>query len=254
VKKLYPKKRFSQNFLKHKGMLRRIVECAGVDNKTVLEIGAGKGGLTRELAERALKVYSVEIDNDLAAVLRSLSLPKVVVVHRDFLTLDLAEFKPDVIIGNIPYSITTQILEKLVEQKNRFDRAVLTIQKEYGDRLLAHANKAAYGSISIFLQYHFRVEKGFVIPARFFTPVPRVNSMVVVLHKQDAPFALASEDRFFKFVQGIFCYRRKSMKNALKYLLGTVPTGVDEALLRKRPQELTIHDFHGLFKINLCTC
>jgi 16S rRNA (adenine1518-N6/adenine1519-N6)-dimethyltransferase len=245
--KLFPKRRFSQNFLKHKGMLRRIVECAGVDNKTVLEIGAGKGGLTRELAERAFKVYSVEIDNDLAAVLKALSLPNVIVVHHDFLTLDPGEFKPDVIVGNIPFSITTQILEKLVEKKNTFDRAVLTIQKEYGDRLLAHANEAAYGSISIFLQYHFRVEKGFIIPARFFTPAPRVNSMVVILHKQDAPFALANEDRFFKFVQGIFCYRRKSMKNALKYLLRAVPTGVDEALLRKRPQELTVHDFHDLF-------
>ena len=228
-------------------MLRRIVERAHVDGQTVLEIGAGKGGLTRELAEKALKVYSVEIDNDLVAVLKALSLPNVVVVHRDFLTLDPGEFKPDIIVGNIPFSITTQILEKLVEKKNAFDRAVLTIQKEYGERLLAHANEAAYGSISIFLQYHFRVEKGFIIPARFFTPVPKVNSMVVILHKQDAPFALANEDRFFRFVQGLFCYRRKSLKNGLKFLLRTVPDGLDEALLRKRPQELTVHDFHGLF-------
>ena len=248
MSKIFPKRRFSQNFLKHKGMLRRIAECADVSNKIVLEIGAGKGALTRELAMGATRVYSVEIDDDLVKTLSELSLENMTIIHRDFLALDLNEYKPDVIVGNIPYSITTQILEKLVAQKKTFERAVLTIQKEYGDRILAHAGNAAYGSVSVFLQYHFKVEKAFIIPARFFTPVPRVNSMVVILHRQNPPFALANETSFFKFVQRIFCYRRKSLKNALKHVIGAVPVGIDEAVLQKRPQELTIQDFHDLFK------
>jgi len=246
--KLYPKRRFSQNFLKHENSLRRIVEFAQIDNETVLEIGAGKGSLTKRIAEKAKRVFAIEIDQDLVAILADLGIPNVTVIKDDFLKIDLKEFEQPVIIGNIPYSITTQILKRLVEQRNAFKKSVLTIQKEYGDRILAKPGDVQYGFISLYVNYYFHAMKGFVIPARFFSPKPKVDSVTIVLEKKEpAPF-LDNERAFFDFVQGIFRYRRKSVKNSVRHFTGRLPRDIDEQVLRKRPQELSLEDFNELYQ------
>jgi len=247
MKHFHAKKRFSQNFLKGKRIVKKIVNCADIDNETVVEIGAGKGILTKLISARAKMVYAVELDRELISTLEDLDLSNVKVVNKDFLQLDLRDFGKPVIVGNIPYSITTQILKMLVQQKEAFKRAVLTIQKEYGARLLAKAGSAEYGSITLFTGYHFQVKKEFAIPARFFSPQPKVSSLVIKLTSRAKPFYLKDENAFFEMIKGIFCYRRKYMKNALMNYLHDVPQGLDSALLQKRPGDLTLHDYYALY-------
>jgi 16S rRNA (adenine1518-N6/adenine1519-N6)-dimethyltransferase len=243
------KKRLGQHFLKNKLFARKIVDFAKIDNEVVLEIGAGKGILTKFIAERAKKVYANEIDSGLIENLKSIDYSNVTVVNKDFLKLDLKKFRKPIIVGNIPYFITTQILEKLTEQINCFKRAILTIQKEYGERILAKVNSRQSGSITHFINYHFSARKGFIIPAKYFYPKPKVSSVVISLIKKKPPFVLKDKERFFEFIRGIFRYRRKSVKNAIKNYLHRLPEGIDSHLLKKRPENLTLSDFKKIYDL-----
>jgi len=244
---LHYRKRFGQNFLRSKLIAQKIVNFANVENEIILEIGAGKGILTRLLARKAKKIFAVEIDKNLVEFLKTSNIPNIEIIHQDFLKINLKDFNQLVIVGNIPYSITTPILEKLVNERAYFKRGVLTIQKEYGERILAEAGESQYGSISIYINYYFLIRKGFLIPPRFFSPPPKVSSMVVLLEKREPPFPLKKEKAFFDFIQGIFRYRRKILKNAIINYLKRLPQGIDETLLRKRPEELNLEDFKYLY-------
>lgn len=243
------RKRFSQNFLNSQGVVKKICTFARIENETVLEIGAGKGMLTRELARRAAKVFAVELDRNLAHKLAETGNSMVEVICEDFLGLDLSRFKAPVVIGNLPYAITAKVIETLARQKQYFDRAVLTVQREYAQKMLARPGENGYDPMSIFVNYHFTPQKGFVIPARYFTPRPKVNSMVVALGKRPPGFALENEDRFFEFIKGIFRYRRKQLRNSLHNYLGKVPDDIDGDLLTKRPDELRVRDFYAIYTL-----
>lgn len=247
MKHFHAKKRFSQNFMKGKRFVKKIIDCADIVNETVVEIGAGKGILTKLISAYAKIVYAIELDRGLISTLKELDLSNVEIVNKDFLKLDLREYGKPVVVGNIPYSITTQILDKLAQQKGAFKWAVLTIQKEYGARLLAKTGSAKYGPVTLFTGYHFQVKKQFAIPARFFSPQPKVSSMVVRLTSRVKPFRLKDEKVFFEMIRGIFCYRRKYMKNALMNYLHDVPQGLDNTLLQKRPSELTLRDYYTVY-------
>jgi 16S rRNA (adenine1518-N6/adenine1519-N6)-dimethyltransferase len=243
----HSRKRLGQHFLNSKNIVKKITVFARVKNEVVLEIGSGKGMLTRELAKMAEKIYAVELDKRFVARLKKINQPNVVIINDDFLKLDLSTFENPVVVGNIPYSITTHILESLITQKKYLKRAVLTIQREYGDRLCAKVNSNNYGSITLYVNYHYKVKKGFVIPARFFSPRPKVSSTIISLNKRESPFILQDEEDFFKFIQGIFRYRRKSLKNAIRYYLQLIPKDIDEQLFRKRPANLTLNDYYLLY-------
>jgi len=230
-------------------LAKKIVHFAAIESENVLEIGSGKGVLTKLIAEKAKKVFAVEIDKNLVKTLADLHLPNVVVINQDFLQVNLRDFEQPVIVGNIPYSITTPILEVLVKQKDYFKRAVLTIQKEYGNRILAQAGCREYGAITVFLNYHFLVKKGFVISAKNFSPAPQVSSIVVSLTKKPLPFILEDEEKFFQFIRGVFRYRRKLLKNAIINYLRRLPAGIEPELLKKRPENLSLEDFHIIYQI-----
>jgi 16S rRNA (adenine1518-N6/adenine1519-N6)-dimethyltransferase len=243
------RKRFSQNFINSGGVVKRICAFARVESETVLEIGAGKGMLTRELARRAGKVIAVELDRTLAQKLDGLALANVEVMNADFLELNLSEFRSPVVIGNLPYAITAKIIEALARQKRYFNRAVLTVQREYGMKMLARPGDDGYDPMSIYVNYHFLPGKGFIIPAHYFNPRPRVDSMVVSLEKKTPEFGLLNESLFFEFVRGIFHYRRKQVRNALRNYLGIVPVEIDLDLLTRRPEELSARDFHRIYML-----
>lgn len=237
------KKRFSQNFLNSPGIAKKITSWAEPDAQTVLEIGAGKGMLTRELARRSCLVYAVELDRDLCRKLTEIPTANIRIINQDVLKLNLAEYRPEVIVGNLPYAISRLIIELLGRQKNFFRRAVLTVQREFGNKLLAAPGMPDYDPISIFAQYHFQLIKCFIIPPKYFTPKPSVSSMVVRLEVQPAPASRSDETGLFELIKGAFRYRRKRLKNALFKYLGKNPVGLPEPLLNKRPGEITLDEY-----------
>jgi len=242
------KKRLGQHFLNSIYIAKKIVHFADVEGETVIEIGAGKGMLTRELAKKARTVYAIEIDPECAIILKEKILNNVEVINTDFLELNLKEYAGSVIVGNIPFSITTKIIEKLVKDREYFQRAFLTIQKEYGERLLAQPGSTGYSSITCYVNYYFNVFKGFVIPPRFFSPAPKVSSIVIGLIHREPPFLLDDEIEFFNFIKGIFRYRRKILKNALINYFGSLPVESFHPILYKRPEQLHLNDFFNLYK------
>ncbi len=240
-------KRLGQHFLNNIYIAKKIIDFADIKGASVIEIGAGKGMLTRQLSKYARIVYAIEIDKRYAEKLIEKNLSNVKVINVDFLDFDLCPYAGSVIVGNIPYSITTKIIEKLVEERNNFLRAILTIQKEYGERLLAQPGTPAYSSITCYVNYYFKVIRGFNIQARFFTPKPKVNSIVIGLFHTDASFSITDEIEFFDFIKGIFRYRRKTLKNAILNHLGFMPQDLKADLFLKRPEDLTLKDFYKLY-------
>ena len=238
-----------QHFLNSPRLAGRIAQVGDVVDELVIEIGAGKGILTRQLAQAARKVIAVEIDPRLARFLESLHIPGVEVWNRDFLELDLHEFALPVVVGNIPYSITSAIIEKLINSKNFLKRAVLTVQKEYGVKMTASAGDHDHGYLSVCLNYHFEVHKKFAVPARYFSPRPRVSSTVVVMEPKKGLLPWGDEAAFFEFVAGVFRYRRKSMKNAILSYLPREREMIEHALLDRRPQDLSIEDFYLIYRM-----
>jgi 16S rRNA (adenine1518-N6/adenine1519-N6)-dimethyltransferase len=240
-------KRFGQHFLNSRKLAERIVRHARVDNELVIEIGPGKGILTKQLAKRAGKVIAVELDRHLADYLAALNIPGVDVMNLDFLSLKLSDFENPIIVGNIPYGITTAIIEKLAAGKNNLKKALLTIQKEYGARMVAAAGASDYGFLSIYANYHFHIKREFVIPARYFSPRPKVSSVVVTIMPKKSLLDEDYERKLFGFVSGVFRYRRKSLKNAILNHLEYIPDGLDPMVLSKRPQHLHFDDFHRIY-------
>ena len=227
---LHPRKRFGQNFLVDGNTLAKIVMAGGLEpGGAVLEIGAGLGVLTSALAEAVTetgRVVSVEVDTDLLPALAETtgSLPQVEIVTADVMALDWPAFldahfsggqKPSV-VANIPYNITSPLLTTLLEQRGRFARIVLLVQKEVAARLGAKADTPDYGSLSVFVQYHAQVETVGIVSRRVFFPPPDVDSAIVRLTPHDTPpVAVPDEAQLFAVVRAAFGQRRKALLNAL---------------------------------------
>ena len=241
------KHRFGQHFLNSRRIAQRIVDFADVHDAFVIEIGAGKGMMTRLLAAQAKRVVAFEIDRRLARMLKKESIPKTRILEQDFLEVNLDRFSHAVAVGNIPYGISTAIIRKLVAERAALKKAVLTVQKEYARRLLAEIGTRQYGALTMFVRCYFDVRKGFAIPSRFFSPPPKVNSMVIALEKRKPLVAVSDEKKFFEFVDDIFRYRRKSLKNAIASGRYMVPAHIDKKLLMKRPAHCSLHDFYHIF-------
>lgn len=245
MKRRHPK--FSQHFLNSRKIAGRIVTEAGIKGKTVIEIGPGKGILTRALSDQAAHVFAIELDPGMIDVLHTLSLPNVQVIQDDFLRHDIRRYGQVVVIGNIPYAISSAIMEKLVQNHTTVVRATLTVQRELAQRLTARPGTPCYGFLTLYMSYHYVVRKAFTIAARFFTPQPRVSSTVIHLEKRAPMFPLVDKDRFFDLMRGIFRYPRKAVRNALSLVTPRTPIGVDEHLLARRPASLDLDDFYTLY-------
>ena len=226
---LRPRKRFGQNFLVDANTLAKIVTAGGLQaGDAVLEIGAGLGVLTRALAEGVTEtgqVVSLEVDRDLLPALAETvgELPQVRIVPGDAMALDwpifLAETFGDArvsAIANIPYNITSPLLTTMLDQKGRFTRIVLLVQKEVAARLGAKPGTPDYGSLSVFAQYHAAVETVGIVSRRVFFPAPDVDSAIVKLTPHAAPPIPVTDERlFFAVVRAAFGQRRKALLNAL---------------------------------------
>jgi 16S rRNA (adenine1518-N6/adenine1519-N6)-dimethyltransferase len=217
------KKSLGQNFLVDGNLQRKIVASleAGFDDE-VLEIGPGRGALTRHLAGRVRRLVLVELDDELAADLaqRFGEEDSVQVIHRDVLDTDLPSAVTDwsrtLVVGNIPYNITTPILFKLLDPP-RPRRIVLMVQREVADRIVAPPGSGAYGALAVGVQSVADVEFLFPVPRRAFRPVPRVESAVVcVVPRQPPRLEPRDEQRLRLLTRAAFQWRRKQMQKILR--------------------------------------
>jgi len=226
------RKEFGQNFLTDPNVVGAIADaCAGAH--TVLEIGAGAGSLTHELALRYDKVMALEIDKGLIPLLKytleehkNVDLRQADVTKTDLHELLDEEFKagPVSVCANLPYYITTPILLQLLESGLPFDVIAVMIQKEVADRLCARPGDSEYGSVTAYLSYFGEVEKLFGVPAAKFLPPPKVDSTVVRIRLyKDKPVKPVNEELFFRVIRAAFGQRRKTLQNALSTGIGELP-------------------------------
>jgi len=219
---LRPRKRFGQNFLVDPRFARRVAESIPRDS-FVVEIGAGTGSLTAALAAQARHVVALEIDRDLIDVLRErFRANSVVEVRRcDALETDLradlaAQRAPRAICGNLPYYITTPLLERIVEAADVWETAVFMVQREYARRLAARPNTDDYGSLSVYVGYYCTVEKLFDVGAAGFYPAPTVASSVVRLSpRPDRAASIVDEALLLRTIRAAFAQRRKTLANCI---------------------------------------
>ncbi len=204
---LKPRKKLSQSFLVDERVIEKEVEYADVEGKEVLEIGAGVGFLTRALAEKAKRVVAVEKDARLAKILRN-SLPKSVeVVEADFLKYDAG--KTQVIVSNIPYSISSPLTFKIAEME--FERAVLCYQEEFARRMLAKPGMRDYSRLSVMSQLSFEMKFLQRVPRNCFLPIPKVNSALIAI----MPRKEKVDDVSKELINLIFQHRNKTLRSSL---------------------------------------
>lgn len=218
-----PKRRLGQHFLTDPSILNRIVDALDPEpSDTILEIGPGRGALTAVLAERAGTVLAIERDPDLVTALRQ-SFPGIDLVAGDALALDWHEVvghSDFLVIGNIPYNITSPLLDKALTPP-RPRRCVFLVQREVGDRIVARPGNKTYGALSVGIQAVARAEVVFRVPAGAFQPPPKVDSVVLRLTPLDVPLVDDAVLSVFRaMVTGLFGLRRKQLLRGIRQLTG----------------------------------
>ncbi|MBF0619743.1 MAG: ribosomal RNA small subunit methyltransferase A [Candidatus Omnitrophica bacterium] len=215
----FAKKSLGQNFLVDTKMTERIIDaCDLKPDETVLEVGPGQGALTRAIAPRVKHVIAVEADRVLAEKLRQDFSPEVLTVyHEDILKFDLSLLPGKVkVIGNLPYNISTPILTRVIEGRAHFSSLFMTVQYEFGMRLMAKTRTKDYSSLTCFVNLYARPEMLFKVPNKCFRPVPKVQSCFMRLDLLQEPAAAVNDEGFFdKMVRQAFLQRRKTLLNAL---------------------------------------
>ncbi|MFA5311001.1 MAG: 16S rRNA (adenine(1518)-N(6)/adenine(1519)-N(6))-dimethyltransferase RsmA [Candidatus Omnitrophota bacterium] len=249
--RINPKKSLGQNFLADKNIVKKIIEALSLSpSDTVLEIGSGKGEITSLIASRVYKVYALELDARLKDILeeRLKGYDNARVIIQDILKLDLAKLlapKEKIkVFGNIPYYISSPIIEYLIRHRGRIERAFITVQKEFAKRVVASPGSKDYGSLSFFVQYYCLPEIIFHINRGCFYPVPKVDSSLLSLAFRAQPAVyVKDEELLFRLIRSAFNQRRKTLRNSLK---GIAETGEIGAFLNQRPEDLSLEDFANL--------
>lgn len=254
------KKRFGQNFLTDKNLLKKIVEAAQIKDKNVLEIGPGLGALTQFLVLDAKKYLAYEIDYSLQNVLSKFEDKNIKFIFNDFLEAeveyDLGNYFKDEdvhLIGNLPYYITTPIIFKFLELK-QLQSATIMVQKEVGDRMASQQNIKSYNAFSVILQHYADVRIVMNVNKKMFKPVPKVDSVVIKLTKKETYLTPEEEKLFIKIVKLGFMHKRKTLLNNLSTGLEVDKIKILEILKENgfnettRGESLSVADFIKLMK------
>ena len=258
-----PKKSLGQNFLIDKNIQRKIIaSCDLTKEDVVLEIGSGKGDLTVQLALAAKKVYALEIDRRLFPCLENKLKEQAncQIVENDILKFDIRKFLKNnsvkqkiTVIGNIPYYISSPIIEQLIKYRTNIDKVFMTVQKEFGRRVNAVPGSKEYGSFSCFVQYYAQTKILFEIKKRSFFPSPKIDSCFLSLKfREKPPVQVKDEAMLFKLIRTAFNQRRKTLRNSLASLMTISQLedffeqqGIDRNV---RPEDLTLEQFACLLK------
>ncbi len=252
-----PRKRLGQHFLIDPNIVRKILKAAALrPDDVVFEIGPGRGALTQELCERVARVIAVELDRHLVEYLAQTC------AQRDALELhhgDALAFPYDtlpagtIVIANLPYYVSTPLLFRLLEDRDRIDRMVLMLQREVAERMIANPGARDYGLLSVVTQYHVKAHKAFVVPASCFRPVPQVDSAVVCLTGQAGrnPTDARFDEVFMKVVRSAFAHRRKTLINSCReegWEEPVIRRALEQTRIdpRRRAETLTVQEFIAL--------
>ena len=261
------RKRFAQHFLESAWVTKLVAAVAAAPDDSILEIGPGKGAITRPLASQVRRLLAIEIDRDLAADLEAAGLPNVAVVTSDVLSVDLVPILTDWlgeppgpgnqirIVGNLPYNISSPILFALLDlaaRTNGVRDAMLMLQKEVADRLVAKVGTGEYGVLTALTAVTADVTRVLSLPPGAFRPPPKVQSAVVRLAFRPPRVAIPDQKLFVRMVRTMFTQRRKTIANALKPF--GVERGVDpvSALAaagidaKRRPETLDLAEMAAL--------
>jgi 16S rRNA (adenine1518-N6/adenine1519-N6)-dimethyltransferase len=240
----FPKKKLGQNFLIDQNITKIIVKALSLDNnESVFEIGTGLGALTGELLCSAQHVFSIEKDLRLQPILDDLFQNKkdrLTIIYEDILEFDLKSFLQDKrkegyqiekIAGNLPYFISLPLLRKLMDLHRFLQVAVIMIQKEVAERMMAKPGDKNYGLLSVVSQYYSKIEKIHQVNPDVFYPKPEVTSMIIRINFLEKPLIhVVDETLFFEVIRAVFQHRRKKIDNALKLYFGN---RLDKDILNK---------------------
>jgi len=253
---LRARKRFGQHFLEP-AWVARLLDCVSPrPDETFLEIGPGRGALTAPLAARSASVIAVELDRDLAAALPARVPDNVRVVQGDFLEADLTSLLSDVpapirVVGNLPYNVASPMLFRLLDAAQnggRLSEAVLMLQREVADRLVAVPGTGAYGALTIQVSLRADIERVLNLPPGAFRPPPKVHSSVVRLTFRPPRVEVPDLQAFEQMTRGLFLQRRKTIGNALKPVARAFGREAEQILVltgldpRRRPETLTVEE------------
>ena len=243
-------KSLGQNFLKDNNIINKISDSINPSNNDlIIEIGPGAGALTKELVKKGSDVICFEIDKRLESILNDIGTSNLKIYFEDFLKVDLKKYIDKkyerlFFVGNLPYYITTAIINKIVEETNPYEITIM-IQKEVALRFMANPHTRDYSSISVFLQYNFDIEKVCSVSKNCFEPIPKVDSMVIKL-KRNKKYKSTNEELLYKLIKDSFKQKRKNLKNNLgNYDLNKIELLLKERnkTLSCRAEELSVEDF-----------
>jgi 16S rRNA (adenine1518-N6/adenine1519-N6)-dimethyltransferase len=242
-----PQRRLGQHFLADRAVVRKMIDLMALDGaEMVLEIGPGLGALTLPLAERVGRVVAVEKDQRLFRLLgeklKTEGIQNVTLLHHDILKVDLSALtgggKEKIrVVGNLPYNISSPMLEKVILEREGVERAVFMLQLEVAQRLMAKPGNRTYGALTVWVQYHATARLLFPVSRKAFYPVPKVDSMVVELDFR-SPYPKRTPDvaHFRKVVKAAFAHRRKTILNSMAGSGG----GWDKAVLGRAMDQCAV--------------
>lgn len=249
------KKKFGQNFIIDENIIENTLNSIDLDNETlVIEIGPGAGSLTYKVASRAKKVICYEIDTTLKEILSAnlKEFTNVDIIFEDFLKRDVLSdlkkesFKKLYVVANLPYYITTPIIEKFIDDNIPVDKIVIMVQKEVGDRFKAVPKTKSYGSLTVYLNYYFDIRKVMNVSRNVFLPRPNVDSVIMEFSRKKSPYQLKDEKIFFELIRAAFSQKRKTLRNNLKgYDLEKIEVVLEKHSfsLMTRAEELSLEIF-----------
>lgn len=247
MQKVRAKKHLGQHFLTEVGIARKIVDLLSADSQEfVLEIGPGMGVLTQFLLQKDIQLYVVEIDTESVVYLKEkypVLSPNI--LEKDFLKLNIQEFfqgNQVSVIGNFPYNISSQIVFKVLENRNLIPEFGGMFQKEVAQRICEKPGSKTYGILSVLAQAFYDTDYLFTVSEGAFSPPPKVKSGVIRLVRKENYTLPCDEVLFFKVVKTAFGQRRKTLRNSLKTILPQKHSLLED-ILNKRPEQLGVEDF-----------
>lgn len=243
---VFAKKKWGQNFLVDNNLLEKIINNVKIDsNENVLEIGPGQGALSEKLVGICNELHMVEIDRDLIAILKQHNkLSQAEIINQDILKVDLPtlDIENPVVVGNIPYNITSPIVFWLIKYLASWNRAYLMVQKELAQRLTAKIGTKDYSRLTVMTSLYFDIKICFLISPNVFLPKPKVQSAFIeIIKKENSSHHNINLKSFDQVVRMAFNQRRKMLRNSLSSLnIDIKNCGID---FTERPEQLSVEDF-----------